>query len=195
MKRLMIAAAVLAALTGCAFTTDRIELAYTKQEAVAKIPGADAIAVNVQVNDQRQDKGKVSSKKNGFGAETAPILAVEDVALTVKRAIEQELQSRGFQLGPQEAFVRLKADIVRFYNDHKTGFFAGDAIAELNLNVSVITKDGNSVYARNIAAQGMESNIQLMSGENAKLALERALSNGMKILFEDQDFISTLMSK
>lgn len=195
MKNLVLAAAIIATLSGCAFTTDRIELNYVKQQEVARIPGADSIAVNVQINDQRQDKSKVSSKKNGFGMETAPILAIEDVTITIKRAMEQELQSRGFKVGPQESMVQLKADLVRFYNDHKTGFFAGDSVAELNLNVNVMTKDGKSAYSRNIAAQGMEPNIQIMSGDNAKLALDRALANGMKILFEDQDFISALMAR
>ena len=54
----------------------------------------------MQVNDQRQDKSnKVSSKKNGYGMEMAPILANEDVTVTIRRAIEQELQSRGFSIG------------------------------------------------------------------------------------------------
>jgi uncharacterized lipoprotein len=34
----------------------------------------------------------------------------------------------------------------------------------------------------------------LATGENARLALERALENGMKILFEDQAFIKVLLS-
>ncbi len=194
MKKLFCAAAAAVALTGCALTTDRIELKYPPQSNVAPVAGANAVRVQVQVSDQRADKAKVGSKKNGFGMEMAPILATEDVGVTVKRAIEQELQARGFQLGAKDSLVNVGAEVVRFYNDHKNGFFAGDAVAEINLAVRVTSPSGAVLYTRNVAAQGLEPNIQLASGDNAKLALDRALVNGMRALFEDQAFIEALLS-
>lgn len=181
-------------LSGCALTTDRIELQYNPQQGVSQIPGANNVAVNVQVVDQRQDKSKVSSKKNGFGMEMAPILATEDVAVTVRKAIEQELRTRGFQLGTDTALVRIVSDLTRFYNDHKTGFFAGDAVADLNMSVTVKSKKGDLLYTRQVISQGIEPNTQLMTGENARLALNRALENGMKSLFEDQSFLIALVN-
>jgi uncharacterized lipoprotein len=126
--------------------------------------------------------------------EMAPITAAEDVAITVRRAIEQELQARGFQLGADTALVKIAADITRFYNDHKIGFFAGDAVADLNLSVTVKSKSGDLLFSKQIIAQGMEKNTQLASGNNAKLALDRALENGMKSLFEDQAFVSAMVA-
>lgn len=195
-KRIIVIASCMAvaSLSGCALTTDRISLQYNQQQGVAQIPGAGNVSVNVQVADQRQDKSKVSSKKNGFGMEMAPILAAEDVAVTVRRAIEQELRSRGFQLGSDDALVHIAADLTRFYNDHKTGFFAGEAVADLNMSVTVKSKKGDLLYSRQVAAQGVEPNTQLMTGENARLALNRALENGMKSLFEDQAFLSAMMA-
>jgi uncharacterized lipoprotein len=184
----------LASLSGCALTTEQIQLAYTQQSGVSKVAGADSVSVNVQVADQRLDRSKVSSKKNGYGMEMAPITAAEDVAVTVRRAIEQELQARGFQLGSDAALVKIAADITRFYNDHKVGFFAGDAVADLNLSVSVKSKSGELLFSKQIIAQGMEKNTQLATGNNAKLALDRALENGMKMLFEDQAFLSALVA-
>lgn len=181
-------------LSGCALTTDHIQLSYSQQQDISPVSGANSVTVSVQVNDQRQDKSKVSSKKNGFGMEMAPILANEDVAITVRRAIEQELRSRGFQLSAEAALVQIEADLTRFYNDHKIGFFAGDAIADLNMSVIVKSKEGELLFSKQIAAQGIEPNTQLMSGENARLALNRALENGMKSLFEDQAFLSALVA-
>ncbi|GAB3185146.1 hypothetical protein GCM10027292_06560 [Hydrogenophaga aquatica] len=194
MKTLVMAACMAAALSGCALTTDTIALQYTAQTGVAKIPGANNVSVSVQISDQRQDKSKVSSKKNGFGMEMAPILATEDVTVTIRRAIEQELLARGFQLGSDTALVQIAADLTRFYNDHKLGFFAGDAIADLNMSVNVKSQKGDLLYARQVVAQGIEPNTQLMTGENARLALNRALENGMKLLFEDQAFLAALVS-
>lgn len=181
-------------LSGCALTTDRIELQYNQQAGVSQIHGARDVFVYVQVNDQRQDKSKVSCKKNGFGMEMAPILASEDVTVTIRRAIEQEIRARGFQLGSNAALVQIAADLTRFYNDHKTGFFAGDAVADLNMSVTVQSKEGDLLYSRQVVAQGVEPNTQLMTGENAKLALNRALENGIKYLFEDQTFLTALMA-
>lgn len=183
-----------ASLSGCALTTEQIELSYAQQTDVSKIAGADAIAVNVQVADQRLDKSKVSSKKNGYGMEMAPITASEEVAVTVRKAIEKELQARGFKLGSDAAFVRVAADVTRFYNDFKMGFFAGDAVADLNLSVSVKSASGEQLYTRQVIAQGMEANTQLATGNNASLALGRALQNGMKILFDDPSFMSALLA-
>ena len=183
-----------ASLSGCALTTEQIELNYTQQAGVAKVAGAENVAVNVQVADQRLDKSKVSSKKNGFGMEMAPITAAEDVAVTVRKAIEKELQARGFQLGSDAALVKVAADVTRFYNDHKMGFFAGDAVADLNMSVTVKSKNGALLYSKQIIAQGMEKNTQLATGNNARLALDRALENGMKMLFEDPAFVSALMA-
>jgi uncharacterized lipoprotein YajG len=180
-------------LVGCAFTTERINLTYSPQLGVSTIPGANDVVVSVQVNDQRQEKSnKVSSKKNGLGMETAPILSTEDVTVTLRRAIEQELRSRGFSIG-NEAIVLIIADLIQFWNDYKTGFFAGDAVADLNMSISIKNKNGNLLYFRLIIAQGVEPNTTLFTGNNARLALNRAIENGMKLLFEDQSFISALI--
>lgn len=183
-----------ASLSGCALTTDRIELQYNQQLGVSPLVGANNISVNVQVTDQRQEKSKVSSKKNGFGMEMAPIIATEDVAVTVRKAMEKELQARGFRLSSDAALIQIAAGLTRFYNDHKVGFFAGDAVADLNMSVTVKTAKGEQLYSRQLIAQGIEQNTQLMSGENARLALNRALENGMKDLFEDQAFLSALVT-
>ena len=103
----------------------------------------------MQVNDHRPDKSKVNSKKNGFGMGMAPILAVKDVTVTIRRAIEQELAACRFQLGPENARVLISADLTRFYNDHKVGFFAGDAAADLHMTVVVKSQQGPCTIAGN----------------------------------------------
>jgi uncharacterized lipoprotein len=183
---------VFALVSGCALTTDRIDLAYAPQLAPPLVPGASAITVSVRVIDDRQDKTKVSSKKNGYGMEMAPIIANEDVAITVRKAIETELGNRGFTLSAEQAIVQVVADLTRFYNDHKTGFFSGDAVADLTMSVNVKSKDGSVLYNREIVAQGVEPNTQLATGNNARIALEKALQDGMAKLFGDNEFIAAL---
>jgi uncharacterized lipoprotein len=193
MKNALLLVVMTCWLSGCALTTDRIDLSYAPQTGVSAILGANDVVVSVNVNDLRQEKStKVSSKKNGFGMEMAPILANEELTVTFRKAIELELQARGFKVGDQ-ALVSIVADLARFWNDHKTGLFAGDSVADLNMSITVKNKSGNVSYSRNIVTQGIEPNIQLMSGENARLALDKALASGMKLLFEDQAFLAALM--
>lgn len=183
----------LTSLAGCAFITEQIELKYNQPVGVSRIAGASKVSVNVQVTDQRQDKSKVSSKKDMYGIELAAITAAEDVATTIRKAIEQELQARGFQLGSDTAHITIATDLTRFYNDLNRGFFLGDAVAELNMGVTVKGQNGTQPYSRQIVAQGIEPNILLASGNNAKIALDRALENGLKLLFEDKAFLSALV--
>lgn len=194
MKNVFLLIVVSVLLSGCALTTDRIDLSYTPQTGISAIPGASDVTVNVVINDQRQDKSnKVSAKKNGFGMEMAPILANEEIPTTFKRAIELELKSRGFSIG-DKTIVSIVADLSRFWNDHKTGFFAGDSVADLNMSIVVKRTNGVPIYSKQIVTQGVEANIQLMTGDNARLALDKALANGIKLMFEDQAFITALMS-
>jgi uncharacterized lipoprotein len=179
-------------VSGCAFTTERIDLSYTPQSSPPAVPGAGEITVAVQVVDDRQDKSKVSSKKNGYGMEMAPILANEDVTVTVRKAIETELRNRGFALSADPAIVQVIADLTRFYNDHKTGFFSGDAVADLIMSVNVKASDGRVLYGRQIVAQGVEPHTQLATGNNARIALDKALQDGMAKLFGDSEFIAAL---
>lgn len=186
---------VIGALHGCAFTTETIDVSYIPEAGVSRIEGADAISVAVDVTDSRPDKSKVSSKKNGYGMETAPILANEEVAATVRRALTQEINARGFQSGKSPADVKISARVNRLYNDHKLGFFSGDAVADFNMSVEVLGSQGKAVFSRTIASQGTEPNTQLATGGNAKLALDRALASGIKTLFDDPSFIAALSAR
>lgn len=190
--RLILALLAAASLTGCAFTSESIDIPYTQQQGVAQVPGADGSTVSVDVTDARSDKSRVSSKKNGYGMETAPITANENVSLTIERALEQEIRARGFRAGSGASDVKVNAEINRFYNDHKMGFFSGDAIADLNLTVKVYDNRNTQLYSRAILVQGKEENTQMLTGNNASKALSKALSAGMAELFNDASFIAAL---
>ena len=190
----LICCAAMTGLAGCAFTTEQIELHYNQPAEVSRIAGASHVSVSVQVADQRQDKSKVSRKRGEYGVELAAMTTAEDVAVTIRKAIEQELQARGFQLGSDTAHVTLATELTRFYNNFNPGFFLGDAVAELNMGVTVKGQKGTHLYSRQIVAQGIEPNILLASGNNAKIALDRALEKGVRMLFEDKEFLSALVA-
>ena len=190
--QLVSALLVVVLFSGCALTKTYIPLSYTAQTSVSKVAGADSVAVNVSVSDQRTDKSSVGAKKNGYGMEMAPIIAMNDVAALLKSAIETELAGRGFNLGASKA-VSVNAEISTFRNDFKTGFWSGDAVAQVVMNITVKNETGIIVYTKLVSGQGINPNIQLASGENAKVALEAALKDALDKMFGDYAFIEALV--
>jgi uncharacterized lipoprotein len=178
-------------LTGCALTPDVVKVDYTPQANVAKKPGAELVAVKVDLIDSRKIKDKVSVKKNGYGMEMAAITSEADVPTLIKNSINTELKARGFLLGEGKASSII--DVTKFYSDFKVGFFAGEAVGELNMTVQIKKSDGSILYSRNIAAEGIAKDVMMMGGENARIALTAALQNAMVALFDDAAFTDTLI--
>jgi len=182
---------IFALLSGCALTKAHISLSYVPQTNVAKIDGADAVTVRLDVTDVRTIKDKVSVKKNGYGMEMAAIIAKEDVAITVKTAIEAELANRGFRLG--EGGISIISELSRFYNDFKIGFASGSAVAEVIMNVQVKRADGSVGFSKLVAGEGRKEGFLLASGSNAKVALDSALRDAVDKLFGDAAFIDAML--
>lgn len=177
-------------LTGCALTKDYIALDYPVRGSRDPVAGAQAVKVEVRVNDQREVKDVVGRKINGWGSETAGIISTNDVVELVRGAIRTELEMRGFSRGQS---VTVSIDLNKFYNRFKTGFFSGDSVAEIILNVQVKGQDGSLAFSKNIVTEGLEPNIQVFAGHNAKASLEQALSKGVAQLFDDAGFVPALL--
>lgn len=175
-------------VNGCALTTESIDLNYQPQGNYLR---STNVSVNVKTHDNRTDKSKIGSKKNGFGIETAPILPKEKIEITVQKAIEDELKSRGY-LVKNDADIFIHASVVRFYNEFHLGFFSGDSVSDFEMLVAVKKKNGSTVFSKPIKSIGNENNIQIMSAENAQLALNDALKKGLIMLFNDMEFLSSL---
>ncbi len=176
-------------LTGCALTRDEIVLNYTIRGGRDKVPGASDIKVEVAITDQREIRDVVGRKINGWGMETAGILSTNDVVKLVQNAIGNELEMRGFARGQG---VVVNGELTKFYNRFKLGFWASDSIAEIILNIQIKGKDGSILFSKNIVAEGLEPNIQIAAGHNAKASLENALAKAMEQLFQDAALIPAL---
>jgi uncharacterized lipoprotein YajG len=124
--------------------------------------------------------------------EMASILSKNSIADLVTKAISDELMHEGFRVG--DSSVVVTADIVQFRNDFKTGFWSGDAVGQVTLGVQVKDAAGNIKYSKTIAADGTEPAIQVMGGDNAKAAMERALPAAVSKLLADQAFTKALLT-
>lgn len=180
-------------INGCALTEDKVDISYTPQQNVDKIDGAELINVSVNLTDTRTVKDKISTKKNGYGMEMAAIKAKNDITALVSNAIKDELRNRGFKL--QNGNVVINTELNKFYNDFKIGFWSGTAASEVIMNVQIKNSDGNIVYAKTINGLHNEEGIQIMSGNNAKISIEKAMQIAIAKLMEDDSFITSLLKE
>ena len=183
--RKLLCVIVLAAMTsGCALTTDTIDVPYVSTSPATPVAGASTETVAIAATDGRTTyRDRVGTKKNGYGMEMAPIVASKDIPQSVADAIQQELTAEGYKIGPGHA--QLTIEVVKFYNDFKAGFFAGDAVADVALNVKVVGPGNELIYAKYYEASGVEPNIQIASGENARAALIKAFGNVIHSVVSD----------
>lgn len=178
-------------LGGCAFTPEKIDVAYAPSVGTARIPGAENVRVEVTVNDVRTVKDRVASKSNAYGAQLAPISINQDLVTLVKDALKTELSMRGYVVDGGN--IQVVCDIFDFANNFRPGFWSGTAEAGVRLQVKVRDKAGNITFAETVSGQGAEEHIQMATGRNAKPALEKALQATIASLMARQDFHQALL--
>ncbi|MBW8270747.1 YajG family lipoprotein [Caldovatus aquaticus] len=193
--RMLALLALLCGVAGCALTTDEIAVEYGAPRATpAPVPGASEVSVAVAARDARTAyRDRVSTKRNGYGMEMAPIVATNDVIAETARAIAAELAARGFAPGGRDA--RVEIDVLRFYNDFKPGFWAGSATAELLVNLRVLDRAGRVVFLKTYHAEGHVPALVIYSGENARTALVEGLRNLVHQVADNPALIAALTAQ
>ena len=174
-------------LTACATVEDTAHVPYAAHGAPAA--GVQSIRVTVTAADARTtNRGRISTKKNGYGMDMAAIRSDADVADIVKGALSDELRTRGYQLAAGGPVV--DAQVKTFYNDFEVGIFAGGAKGTVDLTITV-TRDGRTLYTRSV--QGAQrKTVAMASGKNAGEAIAMALGAALDQLFADPAFTAAL---
>lgn len=190
--RFVAVALTLVLVSGCALTVDEIDVPYERQNILVVVPNANAVKVSVVGADQRiKYRDRVSVKKNGYGMEMAPIVATNDLARTFQSAVEYELKNAGFEINSGGKVIDL--GLSRFYNDFKMGFFAGDAVADGIVHLSVKDGNGNIVYSNAYEGTFKVNNIQLAMGHNAREALIGAMADIIAKIAQDRELHFALL--
>ena len=180
--------------TGCALTEDKIDIPYQGRANITVVEGADKVNVEVKNEDKRTVfKDRVGAKKNGYGMEMGKITPNNDVAKTFSDAVLFELENLGFKNGAGGKVV--KVELIRFYNDFKMGFFAGDAVADGLINIIVTNGKNEDIFTKSYEGGGVYPNIQLALGENAREALIKAMTDIIGKVAQDKDLHSALLKK
>jgi uncharacterized lipoprotein len=184
--RLAIVFAAAFNVAACGLQTDTITISYVPQGSAKALPGASGTVVDVQVEDLRSNKSEVSKKGDEYEI-LAPILIENDVAEILKGAIETELKNRGFDVGDGGPVV--VAELSKFYNR----FRAGNSEAEVFIHVQVKKAEGGLVYSEIVAGKGINPDVFMRSGENAKIALEAAMQDVVNKLMTNVEFLDAII--
>jgi len=193
MRRRM-AIMILVAVVGAAcsaVSSNPITLEYTAPDFLNPAQGAEGVTVRVVVYDARADRSSLGNLQDSGGAAIGPITTTSDLTGTIAQATASSLATRGFNVtatGP----VVVRIDLVRFDNQFVATTFGESASARMVINVQVIEAGGKQIYAKTYSAQGRNANFQSASSDNAKPALDRALSDAVNALVTDPDFIAAL---
>ncbi len=178
--------------SGCALTIDEIDVPYEGRANITVVEGADKVTVAVTNVDKRTVyKDRVGTKKNGYGMEMAKIVARNDIAKTFADAVEFELENLGFRIG--EDGKLLTVALIRFYNDFKMGFFAGDAVADGLIVISITDANGEVSFSSSYEGGAIEPDIQLALGYNARIALIRAMADIVSKIAQDRNLHTALL--
>jgi uncharacterized lipoprotein YajG len=181
-------AATLVMLSGCAFTTGHVDLAYQPTTQATKLAAPDSPRVSVVVTDKRPTQ-VVGQKINGFGMKTADIVSNTDVPGTLKSAFETELNSRGFTEGAGGDVVLVS--LSNFENQFTLGFFSGDSTATIGMQVTVKRPDGTVAYDKYVTGQSKDW-VEVAGEDNAGHELNAAMQDGVSKVFADSAFIDAL---
>lgn len=177
-------------ISGCTFVDhETIGLSYNLQANISKIPEVHNLKVSVQVINSSGLKGK-NRNTIGFKGNGSEIYA-NDVEEVLRQALVMELEARGIKTN-NDATAIISAEVISLWNNFIPGWFSGKSVAVLKMNISIKNINEAPVYSRLLIGEGVLEDIHITSGDNARIALNMAIENGMKLLFNEQPFISAI---
>jgi uncharacterized lipoprotein YajG len=183
-------------LASCASEVRKLPITYVPQQNVQAIKGADAVPVEVTVEDlEPEEYASPWDSLNPWGQIAR--FHVEEAGDTVKRAAETELKARGFKIAGGGALLTIQLD--RFAARIETGGVLGltnTARGYLSMRVQVRSQTGKVLFSRNVGAEA-----DPISGPFWKLGLHPAthelqgsLAEVFKGLFADPAFTTAILA-
>jgi uncharacterized lipoprotein YajG len=189
--RLKTAAVVLAisALTGCAYVPDTVHNHYKAPASLTKVPGAENVTVQIQVNNDKKRHKEISRTEDMLGIQFAGVYM--DIAKNFKAAIDKALMKRGFHIGSGGANVQVV--VKHFYIPEHMGFSTVDYTGHLKMQVKIDAVG----YSSTVIIQKFHNGISFMRqylGPGRSLAANALMEDGVNKLISNPGFIAALIN-
>ncbi|MCH9630857.1 MAG: hypothetical protein S4CHLAM37_08630 [Chlamydiia bacterium] len=180
-------------LCSCAVKNDYADVNHKPSKTTQVIDHPGKKPILIEVKDEREEKETVGYIQNSLGMKTAKIFPKEELSASLLKAMQDEMIAKGFII--TEGGLKLLVTIDKCYVDYESNLFAAKSVADLQMNIHVLSEDGDPLYFKKINTKGIQSPIFLYSGKNAAKALNKALKSALSDLTLDQYFISCLVGE
>jgi Uncharacterized lipoprotein len=169
-------------LAGCAFGTNRVNLAAVPSSAMP----ADGPTTPVEVRDARAELNgtTVGFKRNGYGAKTGSVELAnkQPLAERVRSDLISVLRERGYRAGLEEsaADLRFDAEILSFIVDVKQGFWSGSLEGLSAVRVTIIEQGtGRQVWSDVVRGGYEKTGLQFVSADDHQEVVEKLYASLM----------------
>ena len=186
-----VAFALVFLLVGCSIEVRKLPITYVPQQNVQVIKGADAVPVEVTVEDLQPEEYQSLSDTQ------ARRFHVEDAASIVKEAAETELKARGFKIAGGGALVSIQLD--RFAGRIEANGALGltsTAHGFLSMRVQVRAQSGKVLFSRNVGdeAEPTSGSPFALGLHPVTHELQETLEEAFKGLFADSAFTAAILA-
>jgi hypothetical protein len=185
---------VFSIIAGCAIPVPERPISYIPQENVQPVKDADAIPVEVRVEDLEGAPSALPWSPRYLLTRPDLSFRVKDPADTVKGAAETELRARGFTIGSGGALVTIQ--LVHFEATYEPDPFGmvTTARANLSMRVQVSPPTGKVLYSRDVGGEGTPISGVFMLHHPATHELQGSLSDAFRRLFDDSAFTAAILA-
>src|SRR5208282_912823 len=183
-------------VVGCSTEVPELPISYVPQQNVQSIKGADAVPVEVKVEDlQPETFNHYPFNPLDTGPNILHFL-VKDAAETIKQAAETELKARGFKIATGGALITI--EVVHFEADYTTESYEftttrRTARASLLMQVQVQPQTGKVLYSREVGGEAIPSGGFFVLPP-ATQKLQESLAEALKGLFADPAFTAAILA-
>lgn len=143
-----VAAALLCAtlISGCAFGTTKVPIAYDASQVKPGLLSEAAprrIALG-EITDARADPTRIGDKRNGYGQTLGALVPTASVPEIVRGALKATLEKNGHTVADDGDLV-LDAKIEKFWADYKTGLVTVEYFGTTDVGLTLKDKATQSV--------------------------------------------------
>ena len=180
--------ALVALLTGCAFTKETVALNYQRPPLGEPVKEEATIAVQ-KLKDARGADPYLLAQKGVYGKTSGAFLTSNEVAVTVTEALTDTLTGMGCKVVAEGADLHLGGDLLKFDSSVIVGFWAGSLEGSIQINLKLTNaKTGALLWSDVISGYSKLTGLQVDRAAHRTAAAEQALQDAMQKLAASESF-------
>ncbi len=177
-------------LVGCGIPIREFPITYVPQQNVQAIKDADAVPVEVKVEDLQPEEFVSWDALNPISQKVH--FRVKDAEGTIKGAAETELRARGFKIGSGGALVTIQLGRLEALCEADWTDITG--LGSISMRIQVQPPTGKVLYSREVKGEANPIFAHLFLPKCATRELQGSLADGFRRLFADPAFTAAILA-